>query len=91
MGRHPVKSKGDPGALSDYPALDAKNGEIEQDVTPSMTFVDTSELVGRTFLMDEREDGQMYQAQIVKPVEDHNTLLQNDQNHRRFRLSVNND
>ncbi len=36
--------------------LDAENREIEQDVTPSMTFVDTSKLVGRTFLLDERHD-----------------------------------
>ncbi len=53
-----VKSKGDPDALSDFPVIDAKNGKTKQDVTPLVTFVDTSELVGRIFLMSEREDGQ---------------------------------
>ncbi len=63
--------------------LVAKNWEIKQDVTPSMTFVDSSELVGRTFLVDEREDGQRHRARIMEAVEDHNPFLRNDKNHRR--------
>ena len=86
-----VKSKGDPDDEADYPALDKVHGEIEQDVTPSMTFVDTSELVGRTFLMDKREDGQRHRARIVEAIEEHNLSLKDDKDHKRFRLSVNDD
>ena len=83
-----VRSKNDPDNDEELPNLDSDTGEIEQDVTPSMVYVDTSDLIGKTFLLAEQEDGTRHRARIVKMIQDH---LVNSKEHVRFRLSVNND
>ena len=86
-----VRSKNDPDHAKDYPNLDSVSGEIEQDTTPSMVHVDTSELIGKTFLMEQQEDGTKHRARIVELIEDHQYAHKNSKEHTRFRLSVNND
>ena len=86
-----VRSKGDPDDISDYPNLDNESGEIEQDVMPTMVHVDTSELIGKTFLMDTQEDGSKHRARIVEMIENHEHATTNSNEHVRFRCSINND
>ena len=63
-----VRSRTDPDNPDEYPALDPDSGEIEHDVTPSMVNVDTSDLIGKTFLMDVQEDGTRQRARIVEMI-----------------------
>jgi hypothetical protein len=83
-----VRSKSDPESIEDSPNLDMDTGEVEQDVTPSMVYIDTSDLIGKTFLLEQQEDGTKHRARIVEMIQDH---LVNNKEHVRFRLSVNND
>ena len=52
-----VKSKSDGNQPSDLSNLDTISGEVEQDIMPSKVFVDTSNLVGKEFLIDDKEEG----------------------------------
>jgi len=83
-----VRSKGDPENPEELPNLDETTGEIEHDVTPTMVLVDTSELIGRTFLMDGNVEGTKHRAKIVGVINGGSTRTKE---HTRFRLSVNND
>ena len=49
------------------------------------------DLVGRTFLMDERSDGQRFRARIVECINDHETATQQTSEHVKFRCSINED
>lgn len=83
-----VKSKADPEGPEQFPNLDEDSGEIEHDVSPTMVLVDTSDLIGRTFLMDGNEPNTKHRARIVELVNDG---IERTEQHRRFKLSVNND
>ena len=52
---------------------------------------DPNDLVGRTFLMDEQEDGQRHRARIVKLVEDHEDNVKDNPTLIKFVCSVNDD
>lgn len=84
-----VRSKMDSNSNDDSPHLDKESGEIEHDVTPSMVHVDTSDLVGKTFLMDKHDDGTRHRARIVEMIKDHQYATQNSNEHTRFKLRVN--
>jgi hypothetical protein len=47
--------------------------------------------IGRSFLMDKQEDGQQYRGRIVKLIEDHESMVDNNPPRIKFRVSVNND
>jgi hypothetical protein len=49
------------------------------------------DLIGPTFLMDEKEDGQKHRGQIVELIEDHESLLEENPTRIKFRVSVSND
>ena len=49
------------------------------------------DLVGRTFLLDQREDGQKFRANIVEAVNAHEDKVQSNPDLLRFRCSINND
>jgi hypothetical protein len=54
--------------------------------------VDPNNLVRRTFLMPEQEDGKRFQhARIVQAIEDHERDLANDLDRIQFLCSVNDD
>ena len=78
-----VRSRTDPDNPDELPALDPDSGEIEHDVTPSMVNVDTSDLIGKTFLMDTQEDGTRQRARIVEMIGHHQ-----DSSNARFRCKV---
>ncbi len=50
-----------------------------------------SDLDGRTFLLDPKEDGQCFCARIVQAIEEHDSKLFNEGTHYKFRCSINND
>ena len=54
-------------------------------------FTNPSDLVGRTFLMEEQADGQHYHASIVECIDDHQNQLSKDPHHIKFRCSINDD
>lgn len=83
-----VKSRDDSDDPDDIPKLDEDTGEIEHDVTPTMVLVDTSELIGRTFLMDGNKEGTRHRARIVDQITDE---FKRTKEHTKFKLSVNND
>jgi len=53
--------------------------------------IDHSDLIGRTFLMDEDDTGQKLRARIVKLVEDHESALEDNPARIKFMCSINND
>jgi hypothetical protein len=61
------------------------------EVDCAMPVVDPNDLVSRTFLMPEQEDGQRFRARIVRAIEDHERDLANDPDRIQFLCSVNND
>jgi len=56
-----------------------------------LEMTDLSDLVGRTFLMDERPDGTKDRARIVELIKDHENAQDTDPNNVRFKISLNND
>ncbi len=50
-----------------------------------------NQLVGRTFLMEPREDGQRFRARIVEALDEHDERLNSQASVRQFRVSVNDD
>jgi hypothetical protein len=54
-----------------------------------MPVVDPNDLVGRTFLMPEQQDGQRFCARIVQAIKDHERDLANDPDRIQFLCSVN--
>ena len=77
-----VKSKSD---SIDYAADDDPGGKNK------MPVFDPSDLVGRTFLMDPKEDGQRARARIVEALEDHEADLEQNPTRVKFKVSVNDD
>ncbi|MEL7196406.1 MAG: reverse transcriptase domain-containing protein, partial [Bacteroidota bacterium] len=74
---------------SDDAVLEAEldPGETEEDDNT----VDPEELIGRTFLTEEQEDGQKYRARIVKMVEDHESSVEENPTRIKFVCSMNDD
>lgn len=49
------------------------------------------DLIGRTFLMDKQDNGEIHRARIVQMIEDHESDVKDNPTMIKFRLSVNND
>jgi len=49
------------------------------------------DLVGRTFLLEPKEDGQRFRARIVKAIDDHEANLSKDPDHIKFLCATNDD
>ena len=56
-----------------------------------MAIVHPSDLVGRTFLLPERDDGQRFRAQIVEAIDKYTDDFNAAPEHRKFRCSINDD
>jgi hypothetical protein len=67
---------------------DNGNGEIGGE---QLVYIDTEELIGRTFLTQPKEDGQWFRAHIVKAVEEHELDTEDDPSRIKFLCSMNND
>ena len=59
--------------------------------TSSMAYIDPDDFVGRTFLLDEQEDGSRKRAKIVECINDHESDLKNDPDFIKFRCAVDED
>lgn len=62
----------------------------EIDKTP-LKIIDPEELIGKTFLMDEKEDGQKLRERIVRAIQDYDYNMKQDPAHIHFLCSVNDD
>ena len=58
---------------------------------PQMPVFSPTDLVGKTFLMDEQEDGQRFRARIVRAIEDHESKLEDNPTRIKFLCSINDD
>ena len=76
----------DPSAAS----ADGESGEPSAS-SNSIPVFHPSDLVGRTFLMDEQEDGQRFRARIVEAIEKHDRDFAANEDVHKFRVSVNDD
>ena len=56
-----------------------------------MPVFNPNDLVGRTFLMDQQEDGQRHRARIVQAIEDLEAQVEKNTDRIKFRVSVNED
>jgi hypothetical protein len=84
----------DPIIKSRQVATSTENGEASNAVGASETTTpvfNPEDLVGRTFLMDPKEDGQRFRAWIVKLIEDHESDVAENPTRIKFLCSVNND
>ena len=61
------------------------------ELTPVMNtpLFDAEDLVGCTFLMDGREDGQRFHAQIIELIKDHQDQVENQPELIKFRIQLN--
>jgi hypothetical protein len=59
--------------------------------TGSMITFNPHELIGRTFLLNPREDGQRYRARIVEAAEDHQSMVEEQSDRVKFLCSINDE
>ena len=84
-----VKSKSD---SVDYAADDDPGGKEQITNIPVLDPVfEPSDLVGRTFLMDPKEDGQQYRAKIMEALEDQESDLEQNPTRIKFMVSINDE
>jgi hypothetical protein len=84
------------GPLKDRSSIDKSTlantptDEINAEPPPSPIF-NPEDLIGRTFLMDEQEDGQKIRGRIVELIEDHESKVEDNPTRIQFQVSVNED
>jgi hypothetical protein len=61
------------------------------DHSPTAPLIDAEDLIGRTFLLDKREDGQRFRARIIKLIDDHSSTIHDNNTKMKFLLSVKDD
>ena len=65
--------------------------DISADDNTGNDAVPTPDIIGKTFLMEPRDDGQRFRARIVEAIEQHEEQQRQHPKHQKFRCSVNND
>jgi hypothetical protein len=58
---------------------------------PPPSIIDMEDLVGKSFIMYKQDDGQQFQARIVKLIEDHDERVENNKDWVKVLLSLNDD
>ena len=58
---------------------------------PSIPIINPDELIGRTFLMDQQENGTRFRGRIVELINDHTSKVEGDTSRIKFLVSVNDD
>ena len=56
-----------------------------------MPVISPEDLIGKTFIMDEQEDGQKFRARITRLIEDHEADVDSNPTRIKFLCSFNND
>ena len=80
---------GDPIIKSKY---DSSSQDITSQIDSSPVPVFSPEdLIGRTFLIDPQENGEIHRARIVEMLDDHENNVNENPTLKKFRLSINND
>ena len=69
----------------------AKNGPDRPSTGSTPPIFDPTQLVGRTFLMNEKADGQQHRARIVDYLDKHDSELKSDPDYKRFRVTIDDD
>jgi Reverse transcriptase (RNA-dependent DNA polymerase) len=85
---------GDPIIKSKASLSDSSNHDITTPEPPSQPpppVFNPEELIGRTFLLDKQENGEVHRAKIVQLIEDHESDVKDNPTMIKFRLSINND
>jgi len=82
-----VRSKDDPTNPDQLPNIDNETGEIKHDVTPTMVPIDTSDLIGRTFLKD-GPDGTRLRFRIAEQLDQFTSNHQQNQQLVRFKSNL---
>ena len=52
---------------------------------PSMPIIEPGDLIGRSFLLPERDDGEHHRAKIVELIKEHDDKTSHDSNHIKFK------
>jgi hypothetical protein len=74
------------------PDNESNNADKEnKNTTPPMATISPHDLIGRTFLMNPQEDGQIYRARIVEAVKEHQNQVEERSDRIRFVCSVNDE
>ena len=81
---------GDPIIKSKTSSSDFTSHDITSE-EPTPPVFNPEELIGRTFLMDQQENGEVHRARIVQMIEDHESDVKDNPTMIKFRLSINND
>ena len=70
-----------------------RDGEVskQSDQTTLTPIVNPEDLVGRTFLIGDEDDGQKFRARVTRLIEDHQSDLEANPSRIKFVCSVNND
>ena len=67
---------------------DKTSGRTGETNSPQMPVLNTSDIIGRTFLIPPQEYGQKFRVHIVKMIDNHKTKLEKDPDHTQFICSV---
>jgi hypothetical protein len=67
---------------------DGRDNPVKQ---TQLEIIKPSELIGRTFLMEPQEDGQVFRARIVQAITDNERKLEENPDRIKFLCSMNND
>ena len=84
--KHDIKNEDD-STTADYTVLE-DNANTDR---PSMPIIDPADLVGRTFLTLENEDGQRLRVRIVKAIDDYDDDCAKDSNQKKFVCTMKDD
>jgi hypothetical protein len=66
-------------------------GSDQPSAESASALVNPEDLIGRSFLMDKSENGQKSRARIIRLIDDHSSLLNDNKKRMKFLLSVNDD
>ena len=80
-----------PNILEDTTATNNVDTDELPDESTENTAEPTADVIGKTFLMEPRDDGQRFRAKIVEAIEQHEDQQRQHPRHQKFRCSVNND
>jgi hypothetical protein len=73
------------------PIIKSRHDSTAHGEEKPMPVIDPNDLIGRTFLMPQQEDGQRFRARIVRALEDHEANLGKESDRIQFVCSVNDD
>ena len=89
-----VMSDGEESGVIADPIIKSRDNLSSPDITNPVAdepVFNPSDLIGRTFLMEPQENGEIHRAKIVQMIDDHESTINENPTLLKFRLSINND